>query len=246
MSDIQGSQPQIHLQKKPSHPFTLQSWLPLYLKKADRSTDTVLMVLCYTSLLTSSVLSRISIARIHAAAQRIIKSASTLPPNTTILISTSEIPPSRLLITATRLKAYHPWGISYAQVAVNAAFQTLENGAYLSSKGVLGWSAEKQNKAWLWSCRFWIAHVVLDFMRLGREYATREVKGKGKGSGEPVGKEYSEWLSRWKREAIVNGAWLPLTVHWSLEKGLLTDFGVGVFGSIAGLSGLKELLKKVN
>ena len=38
-------------------------------------------------------------------------------------------------------------GITSVQVGCNVIFQILENGAYLSSKGVLGWNEQKQNRA---------------------------------------------------------------------------------------------------
>jgi len=51
------------------------------------------------------------------------------------------------------------------------------------------------------------------------------------------------WEMAWWREVVVNGSWFPLTLHWSLERGLLTDLGVGAFGSVCGISGLQVLLK---
>jgi hypothetical protein len=253
---------------------TLRSWLPLYLKKTNRrlehlntilstpsETDTFLLTLCYTSLLTSTVLSSISLRQIHKAALQIIEKAISLPPNTTVIIDTSTIPPSKLLITAQRLKALSDlisdfrifarlwgllgiwkWGKStaenppedvvvrrlvYSQVVVNIFYQYLENGAYLSSKGVMGWSSEKQNSAWIWSSRFWMAHVGLDFIRLYREWTLR----KKRGSEEE------------RREMVVNLAYAPLTVHWSLEKGLVGDFWVGLLGSVAGVAGFGALWK---
>jgi hypothetical protein len=285
----------------PSRPSfqTLQSWAPLYLKKTDLTishlskilstpsgTDTVLLTICYTSLLTSSVLSSISLARIHRLALETIEKAISLPPNTTVIIDThnSRIPTSRLLVTAQRLKALSSlisdfrifvrlwgllgiwnWGkavmntppkdlfirrIAQLQVLVNVFYQYLENYAYLSSKGVLGWSPEKQNKAWIWSSRFWMAHVGLDFLRLAREYAVREERGtdderrKDGGHGAVrTDRGEREWWTKWRREMLVNGAWAPLTLHWSLEKGILGDFGVGVFGSVAGVVRFRELWK---
>ncbi|RDL39448.1 uncharacterized protein BP5553_03788 [Venustampulla echinocandica] len=121
-------------------------------------------------------------------------------------------------------------GIEAAQVLVNILYQFLENGAYLSSKGVLGWNTEKQNWAWIWSSRFWMTHVGLDFIRLAREWSK-----KGKDA-----EEQEKLIWKWRREMVVNAAYAPLTLHWSLEKGLVGDFWVGVFGSIAGLGGLRE------
>lgn len=135
--------------------------------------------------------------------------------------------------------------IAWAQVAVNAAYQWLENGAYLSSKGVMGWSADKQNNAWLWSSRFWAAHVGLDLYKLLYQERKRRTR-------KPVGDQYGEEELNlklqerkervaWKRMMIVNLAYAPLTVHWSLEEGLCSDGWVGALGSIAGIAGLREL-----
>jgi hypothetical protein len=83
---------------------TLQSWLSLYLNKTDRTvdqlseilstpagTDTLLLTLCYTSLLSSSVLSSISLHRLRKVVRQLIEKAVSLPPNTTLLIDTSDI-----------------------------------------------------------------------------------------------------------------------------------------------------------
>ncbi|KUJ22018.1 uncharacterized protein LY89DRAFT_638147 [Mollisia scopiformis] len=275
---------------------TLKSWAPLYLKKTDATisqlskilstpsgTDTLLLTLGYGSLLTSNVLARLSLSRIQRLSRQLIESAISLPPNTTVIIDTSSIPPSRLLITSQRLKALSDlisdfrifarlwgllgiwkWGkkvlldlqkegdkdwtakrIEAAQVIVNLAYQYLENGAYLSSKGVLGWSKEQQGKAWLWSSRFWVMHVGLDFWRLGREWTMRRNKGKGKEVDHGViSQSEQEWKARWRREMVLNMAWAPLTVHWSLEQGLVSDFWVGVLGTVAGITGLRELWKQ--
>ncbi|TAQ90634.1 hypothetical protein B7494_g1040 [Chlorociboria aeruginascens] len=264
----------------PSLP-SLQSWLPLYLSKTDAhithltkilstrsGTDTLLLTICYSSLLSSSILSSISLHRLHSSARQIIEKAIALPPNTTIIIdSSSTFPTSSLLILSQRLKTFSTlvsdvrmfarlwgllfiwkWGksirdnppkdtvirgIGYAQVLVNVLYQYLENGAYLSSKGVLGWSPQKQNRAWVWSSRFWMMHVGLDFWRLWRETVIREQGEKGEGD--------EMWTEKWRREVLVNAAYAPLTVHWSLEQGLVSPFWVGLFGSIAGAAGLRNL-----
>lgn len=276
---------------------TLHSWLPLYLKKADRTinclseilstpsgTDALLCTLCYASLLSSSVLTSISLHQLHKAARRIIERAIALPPDTTVIIHTSAIPTSRLLITSQRLKALSDlisdfrifvrlwgligiwkWGksllenppgdvvikkISYARVIVNIFFQCLENAAYLSSKGVFGWSTEKQTKAYILSSQFWMVDIGLDFLRLYREYSLRKQRGteEEKRKDGPKGdvitdREDTKWEVKWRRELILNLAWAPLTLHWSLEKGLVSSFWVGLLGSVAGGTGLRELWK---
>jgi len=300
MSEIQGLAPPNTSPEKaipipspppPSRPSiptlqTLRTWLPLYLKKTDaqithlstilstpRGTDTLLLTLCYTSLLTSSVLTSVSLARIRLFTQKLINRAISLPPNTTLLIPTSALPSSNLLTVSRRLKALSAlisdyrmftrlwgllaiwrWGkgvfvestesdlilkrISEVQVIANIFYQYLENGAYLSSKGVLGWSKERQGRAWVWSSRFWMLHVGLDFVRLGREIVLRKEKEQ-KSEVEEEGER--EWKAKWRKDMVVNLAYAPLTVHWSLEKGLVTEFWVGLLGSVAGWTGLKVL-----
>merc|ERR1711977_765913 len=49
-----------------------------------------------------------------------------------------------------------------------------------------------------------------------------------------------DFWKRWRRQLLINAAYAPLTIHWSLEKGLVGEFWVGLFGSVAGLAKLKE------
>ena len=311
MSEIQGLAPPDILPEKaiplptPSTPSarvpslqTLRSWAPLYLHKTDLTldrlhtilskpsgSDTFLLIICYTSLLSSSILSSISLHRLHRSATQLVHKITALPPNTTIIIDTTTIPSSRLLVTAKRLKALselisdfrifarlwgllgiYKWGkrtlenppedvvvkrIVYAQVIVNIFFQYLENGAYLSSKGVLGWSKEKQDKAWMWSSRFWMAHVGLDFVRLYRMWLLRKRRGTeeerrvdGPKGDVTTDRGEQEWRAAWMKEALVNAAWFPLTLHWGLEDGLVNEFWVGVLGSVAGVVGWGTLWRK--
>lgn len=279
---------------------TLRSWLPLYLSKADNTvdhlskilstpsgTDTLLLTICYGSLLSSSVLSSISLHRLHSVARQLIEKAISLPPNTTVIIDTSSIPPSRLLITAGRLKALASmisdfrafarlwgllgiwrWGkstlqnppqdavlssIAHVQVLVNIFFQYLENGAYLSSKGVLGWSKESQGRAYIWSSRFWMTHVGLDLIRLYREHTQRRNRGteEQRRTDGPKGDVITDqgdaqWKARWRKEMVSNLAWAPLTVHWSLEAGLVSEFWIGLLGSVAGVNSLRVLWKNTS
>lgn len=142
-------------------------------------------------------------------------------------------------------------GIEAAQVVVNLFYQFLENGAYLSGKGVLGWSGERQNKAWLWSSRFWASHIALDFVRLGREFlARRQVSREAEQNigtdeeGVRIGggmEGEKEWRRKWRREFAVNAAFAPLTLHWGLEGGLVGEFWVGVLGTVAGGLGFREM-----
>jgi len=190
-----------------------------------------------------------------------------------VVIETKDIPTSRLLVTAQRLKALSAlisdfrifarlwgllnlwaWGkrvlenpskdvvlarIAYAQVLVNICYQYLENGAYLSGKGVLGWDKQRQGRAWVLSSRFWMAHVGLDFVRLWREWQTRRKDVDGNGDDKVKEQSEEEWRRLWRKQLVVDLAYAPLTVHYSLEKGLLGQFWVGLCGSVAGIAGFR-------
>lgn len=84
-------------------------------------------------------------------------------------------------------------------------------------------------------------HVVLDLVRLWREASLLKVKKPR--TEEEISDRETLWEAKWRREMVVNMAWAPLTLHWSLEKGFVNDFWVGLLGSVAGLAGLRELLK---
>ncbi|CAD6444164.1 93cc8f81-9989-4c4b-a2eb-35aef874e1f3-CDS [Sclerotinia trifoliorum] len=127
------------------------------------------------------------------------------------------------------------------QVLANLVFQTLENGAYLSSKNILPWDKTKQAKAGIWSVRCWMVHVLLDIVKLGIEYGNRD-KDLAEMKGEKE-KEHREWMERWKKSLIVNLAYAPLTMHWSTEGGLVTEFWVGLLGTVAGGTSLRYLWK---
>lgn len=83
--------------------------------------------------------------------------------------------------------------IAWAQVISCALFQALENAAYLGSKGVLDlgrWVEGKNSRgvarAFVWTSRFWMAHVVLEFGRLGRVWVLRQREGTNGSKDESV------------------------------------------------------------
>ena len=98
-----------------------------------------------------------------------------------------------------------------------------------------------------------MAHVGLDLVRLYHEYVMRKSRGTQE-EKRTVGKKGdvmtdggdAEWKAKWRREMAVNMAYAPLTVHWSLEKGLVGDFWVGLLGSVAGVVGFGELWKNTS
>lgn len=95
-----------------------------------------------------------------------------------------------------------------------------------------------------------MAHVGLDFIRLYHEWVMRkrtgfeEEKTDGLDGDVVTDRGYAEWKAKWTKEMVVNLANTPLTLHWSLEKGLVGDFWVGLLGSVAGVAGFTALWKK--
>lgn len=268
----------------------LRSWLPLYLKHTDTSishlnrilstpsaTDSLLCTIQYSTLASSTLLSTLSLRRLHSQVLSLLSLARALPADTTILIAPSAIQAPALLRLSQALKALsalisdfrifvrlwgllgiYGWakglaasppgdrvleGVAWAQVLVNVAYQALENAAYLASKGVLpGWDARRQASAWMWSSRFWAAHVGLEFTRLAYLWSERRRAGqKGKEKDALGGEEEAD--GAWRRDLVSNAAYAPLTVHWSLEEGMVGDFWVGVLGTVAGGVGFAQVWK---
>ena len=149
--------------------------------------------------------------------------------------------------------------ITWGQVVACALYQGLENGAYLAGKGVLGWKKERIAKAWIWSGRAWCAYVALELARLGYEWGElkgqdvgrqrrKSVESRGTGNeGETVEKGelelrmdkveddgLKERWGKWYREIGVNVAYAPMTVHYSLEHGVLSEGAIGGLGAVVG------------
>jgi hypothetical protein len=95
----------------------------------------------------------------------------------------------------------------------------------------------------LWSSRFWAVYVGVELARLGIKKMGRDSSlGRTISDGEKEDKiineekakeeKLEEWL--WWKDLASNLAYAPMTVHWSLEQGLLSDWGVGACGIVAG------------
>lgn len=141
-------------------------------------------------------------------------------------------------------------GLTWANIVSSVAFQVLENGAYLSSKGALTsarWTGDvgkaRENQWWLWSSQFWAACVGIEIIRLGvmryyHEPAPTSVGGDGEKEDkikmeERIKAEKEEnWV--WWKDLVSNVALAPMTIHYSLEQGLLSDIGMGISGIVAG------------
>ena len=176
-------------------------------------------------------------------------------------ISTYLIPPEDGIVKA----------ITWGQVVACAFFQSLENGAYLAGKGVLGWKKERIARAWMWSGRAWCAYVALEFARLGYEW--RELKGQdvarqkrsnGLEKSQSAEKEgeiaekgelelrmdkvedesLKERWGKWYKEFGVNVAYAPMTVHYSLENGILGEGVIGALGAVVGALSIGQAWKQ--
>ena len=94
-------------------------------------------------------------------------------------------------------------------------------------------SKRLESDLWLWSSRFWAAHVALECIRLWRE-RTLTAGGKGKETVE----ERTMWEKKWWGSLIMNLAYAPQTLHWSVEGGVLSDVKVAYCGVIAALASI--------
>lgn len=154
--------------------------------------------------------------------------------------------------------------LTWCALASCVGFQVLENGAYLSSKGALttaSWAGEqgkaRENAWWLWSSRFWAAYVGVELTRLGVEWyyheppaATTTPPPGGDGEKEDklrlVDEQKQQALSNWMwwKDLASNAAYAPMTIHWSLPNGLLSDWGVGACGIVAGGANLADAWRR--
>ncbi|KAI1161026.1 hypothetical protein F5B18DRAFT_654094 [Nemania serpens] len=252
--------------------------------------DTVLLFVCYSSRLSSAVLTSLVQPALRRGASRLVALASALPPSATLLFTAGDLPSSGValvLALAKRLKALSVltseartimrlWGLlgmyfwarrlvlkrrqqstqsgdgkfetslAWSQLAACVVFQTLENGAYLSSRGVLGWAPATQAKAARWSARFWGSFVGLELVRLFYESSrrarrTRAEKFAGGKTVAVVEREEGEWVDAWRKTVVRNLAWAPLTLHWSLEQGLVSELGIGALASIPSVVQIRDL-----
>ncbi|KAI1340500.1 hypothetical protein F5Y15DRAFT_378804 [Xylariaceae sp. FL0016] len=139
--------------------------------------------------------------------------------------------------------------ISWAQLVACVIFQALENASYLSSKGVLGFAPATQGKMARWSARFWGSFVGIEIGRLfyeahKRSRRTRAEKFANDKSVAIMEREESEWAETWRKSVIRNMAWAPLTLHWSLEQGLVNETTIGALACIPGFLQMRDLWRR--
>ena len=127
--------------------------------------------------------------------------------------------------------------VSTAQIVTLVNFQAAENLVYLASRSVLGMSPSTQAKLARWSVRSWALYVG---MELGRLLVERQRRVSAAAGGGLTAKD-AEWSAGWKKEFIRNLAWMPITVHYSLDGSLLSDLAVSALAFIPASSQMKEL-----
>lgn len=163
-------------------------------------------------------------------------------------------PPTKALLTIERLQG---WSM--------VLYCPMEAAAYLAMHKVIDLSDKVQTQLWLWGCRFWAFYVVLQLLHLVednrllrlRARALERTRGHppplahGTASGEKPASEEQQLTRRmWaeldeRKDAILTELWvnigyLPLTAHWSVMTGLISDTWVGIFGSIAAVASLRK------
>lgn len=129
-----------------------------------------------------------------------------------------------------------PW----LQLGSGVALQVLENGAFLSMKGVLKWDPKTTGWAFTWSARFFAASVGLEIGRLLVERVRKETGDKGE---KEAAVALAEWRREWTTSFVKMCAWAPLTLHWSVEGGVVSDMAVGALATVPGVIGITRLWK---
>lgn len=95
--------------------------------------------------------------------------------------------------------------------------------------------------------------TLLEGVRLGREWVLRQEEQRMIANAKLIESEHGEAeeekevkatkakeVEKWWRSLVVNAAYVPMTMHWSVENGILSDGFIGAFGMVAGGLGLRE------
>ncbi|KAJ3115069.1 hypothetical protein HDU96_001233 [Phlyctochytrium bullatum] len=210
-----------------------------------RGTDKVLMLAQYASKIiiwhlkkgnpSSDVAQRIANFAGPVSDFRILLRYYGLIPLTQwIIYSEQNPPPTQLLKLLYRL-----------QNLVNLAYYPLEHIWWLGAHKVIPIKDSTLNSIGIWSCRFWAAYVVLYFIQLQQEASMLAKRSKdlmlkiknGEKSDaiKAESKSVKDETNALIVNTIINAAYFPLTVHWSLENSSFPDVGVGICGTVAAV-----------
>ncbi|KAL1929670.1 hypothetical protein VTP01DRAFT_1808 [Rhizomucor pusillus] len=212
-----------------------------------RGTDKVLMFIQYWSKIVIWFLQRksgtkVAIARVQNLASpvsdfRILLRYYGLLPMVQYMNYLEYHPPAtRLALTIERIQNW-----------CNVIYYPLEHIYWLGAHQVIPLSEDKTNKIGMWSCRFWAAYVVLEFGRLYEQYRNlksretallKRIKAGDVESDEDPEAEMASIKAERSSlfvNTMINSGYFPLTLHWSLEQGCISDVMVGIFGGFASI-----------
>lgn len=142
--------------------------------------------------------------------------------------------------------------VSWVQLLACTAFQYLENGAYLSGRGVLGWSPKEQGRAYVVGARFLAVYTGLEIGKLlagivaSRQQRSRTTALDASSSEKGLAQTEEEkaQAEAVQRSLAINLAWTPLTLHWATEGGFLSEAAVGFGGCIPGFIQMRKLWRE--
>ncbi|KAG8716626.1 hypothetical protein FRC08_009122 [Ceratobasidium sp. 394] len=128
------------------------------------------------------------------------------------------------------------------------AYYPLEHAYYLASQSIIRLSPRTSGRLAIWSCRIWLAYIVLQFEHLREdmrllaleEKIAKSARKGGEVDGESVGKVLAKRRAALWNQVLSNVGNFPLAIHWSLEKGLFgNETWVNLFGLIAALASFR-------
>ena len=122
--------------------------------------------------------------------------------------------------------------VAKLQTYANMLYFPLENAAYLASHAIIPISKRTETDLWLWSSRFWAAHVALELFRL---YRQRQINRKGKEAREA---STEGWDKKWWGELVMNLAYAPQTIHWSIAGGVFRNIEIAYLGVTAAIASI--------
>ena len=138
--------------------------------------------------------------------------------------------------------------ITWARIVSCIGFQAYENGAYLAKKGVLRSDrfTSREARWWTVSSQFWLADVLLEFVRLARVRQLRynEEFGAEKVDENVIKVQSKELEEKWWTQLYANMGWFPNAIHWgvydgSVESSPIDETMMGLSGFVPGFINLK-------
>lgn len=156
--------------------------------------------------------------------------------------------------------------LAFLQVFTLALYQALENVSFMAVKGVISKHFIEKfggiGKWYLWSARFLLGNIVLQFFSLGRGCSSTRRVGDGKPDSREMSKpsecpiedqihknkqdsERRLQNREWWKGLTTNTIWTPLCIHWSMDGGIGIPANlVGTMSFLAGVWGLHDLWKQ--